>query len=184
MADHASERPEIYGLMAEFQSAEALYDAVLAAQEEGYDTMDAFTPYPVEAISEAIEHHKKSKVPFLVLCGAITGGSLAFFGQWYVSAVDYPLNIGGRPLFSWQAFIPPTFELTILFSAFAAVFGMFALNGLPQPYHPVFNVKNFERASQDRCFLVIESKDPKFDRQATRAFLEGLGPEEVHDVDW
>ena len=184
MADHAPDRPEIYGLMAEFEDPQTLLDAVLAAQEEGYDDLDAYTPYPVEAISEAVEHHKRSKVPFLVLCGAITGGSLAFFGQWYVSAVDYPLNIGGRPLFSWPAFIPPTFEMTILFSAFAAVFGMFALNGLPQPYHPVFNVKNFERASQDRHFLVIESKDPKFDRPTTRAFLEGLGSLEVHDVDW
>ena len=184
MADHASTPRGSYGLLAEFVSPQTLYEAILKAQKEGYDAMDAFTPYPVEPISEAIEHHKRSKVPLLVLLGAITGGSLAFFGQWWVSAVDYPLNIGGRPYFSWPAFMPATFELTILFASFAAVFGMFALNGLPQPYHPVFNVKNFERASQDRCFLLIESRDPKFDGEITRAFLQGLGPEEVHDVDW
>ncbi len=174
----------LYGVMAEFVSPQTLLDAVHRAQAAGYDAMDAFTPYPVEPVSEAIEHHKRSKVPLLVLLGAIAGCSVAFFGQWWISAVDYPLNIGGRPLFSWPAFIPATFELTILFAAFAAVFGMFLLNGLPKPYHPVFNVPSFERASQDRCFLLIESRDPKFDPQATREFLAQLGPEEVHDVDW
>lgn len=177
-------KPEIYGLMAEFDSAHTLLDAVHQAQAEGYDAMDAFTPFPVEAISEAIEHHKPSKVPMLVLIGALSGATFAFCAQWWISAVDYPLNIGGRPYFSWPAFIPPSFELTILFAAFAAVFGMFILNGLPQPYHPVFNVKNFERASQDRCFLLIESRDPKFDRHSTRSFMAGLGCDEVHDVDW
>ncbi len=183
MAESTS-KPALYGLMAEFDSAHTLYDAVLKAQKEGYDVMDAFTPMPVEAISEAIEHHKPSKVSLLVLIGGLTGASIAFFGQWWISAVDYPLNIGGRPLFSWPAFIPVTFELMVLLAAFSAVFGMFILNGLPQPYHPVFNVKNFERASQDRYFLVIESKDPKFDLQATRDFLAGVGSQEVHDVDW
>lgn len=183
MAESTPKAP-IYGLMAEFESAQTLLDAIHRAQAAGYDVMDAYTPFPVEAVSEAIEHHKPSKVSLLVLIGGLTGASVAFLGQWWVSAVDYPLNIGGRPYFSWPAFVPPAFEMTILFAAFAAVFGMFILNGLPQPYHPVFNVKNFERASQDRCFLVIESKDPKFDHQATRDFLAGLGSEEVHDVDW
>lgn len=177
-------KPGMYGLMAEFDSAHTLLDAVHRVQAEGYDAIDAFTPFPVEAVSEAIEHHKPSKVSLLVLIGGLTGVSVAFFGQWWISAVDYPINIGGRPYFSWPAFIPVSFELMVLFAAFSAVFGMFILNGLPQPYHPVFNVKNFERASQDRYFLLIESKDPKFDPQATRALLAGLGSEEVHNVDW
>ena len=173
----------LYGYLVEFTNAQDLLDAVLATQKEGYDALDAFTPYPVEAVSEAIEHHHRSKVPLLVLIGGVTGACLGFGMQWYTAAIDYPLNIGGRPLLSWPAFIPVTFEMTILFAASTAVFGMFALNKLPEPYHPVFNVDAFERASQDRCFLLVEAKDPKFDAAATRAFLEGLGAEEVHDVE-
>ena len=172
----------LYGYLAEFKDAQSLLDAVHATQAEGYDALDAFTPYPVEPVSEAIEHHRRSKVPLLVLLGGTAGALFGFGLQWYTAAVDYPLNVGGRPLLSWPAFIPVTFETTILFAAFAAVFGMFALNRLPEPYHPVFNVAAFERASQDRCFLLVEAKDPKFDAVATRAFLEGLGAEEVHDV--
>ena len=173
-----------YGLLAEFVTPQALLDAVLAAKESGYRKMDAFTPYPVEPISEEIEDHKKSKVPLLVLIGGLTGATVGFLFQLWISASAYPLNIGGRPLNSWPAFIPATFELTILFASFAAVVGMFALNKLPQPYHPVFNVPSFERATQDRCFLLIEAADTEFDQQKTRTFLEGLGPEEVTDVDW
>ena len=174
----------IYGLLASFITPQALLDAVRAAKARGYSKMDAFTPYPVEPVSEEIENHKKSKVPLLVLIGGLTGAAAGFGLQLWVSSSAYPLNIGGRPLNSWPAFIPATFELTILFAAFAAVVGMFALNKLPQPYHPVFNVEGFERASQDRCFLLIEAEDAVFDPQETRTFLETLGPEEVSDVDW
>ncbi len=173
-----------YGLLAQFVTAQDLLDAVRSAKGDGYGVMDAFTPYPVEPVSEEIENHRKSKVPLLVLIGGLTGAAAGFGLQLWVSSAAYPLNIGGRPLNSWPAFIPAAFEMTILFAAFTAVVGMFALNKLPEPYHPLFNVESFERATQDRCFLLIEAADPKFDQQATRAFLEGLGPEEVHDVDW
>ena len=172
-----------YGLLARFVTPQALLDAVRQAKARGYRKMDAFTPYPVEPISEEIEDHKKSKVSLLVLLGGLTGAAVGFGFQLWVSSAAYPLNVGGRPLNSWPAFIPATFEMTILFAAFAAVVGMFALNKLPQPYHPVFNVPSFERASQDRCFLLIEAEDPSFDPAETRAFLESLGPEEVSDVD-
>lgn len=172
----------LHGLMAEFTTSQALLDAIYRVKEAGYRALDAFTPFPVEEISEEIEDHKPSKVARLVLIGAFTGATVGFCFQWWVSAVAYPLNIGNRPLFSWPAFIPVTFELAVLFGAFAAVFGMFLLNGLPRPHHPVFNVKAFERATLDRYFLLIEASDGKFDRAGTRAFLEGLGSEEVHDV--
>ena len=179
----SSESKGQYGLLARFITPQELLDAVRQAKAQGYRKMDAFTPYPVEPVSEEIEDHKKSKVPLLVLLGGLTGAATGFGMQYWISAVDYQLNIGGRPLNSWPAFVPATFELTILFAAFAAVIGMFALNKLPQPYHPVFNVESFERASQDRCFLLIEAEDPAFDARETRAFLEGLGPEEVTDVE-
>jgi Alternative complex III, ActD subunit len=172
-----------YGLLARFVTPQALLDAVRQAKARGYRKLDAFTPYPVEAVSEEIEDHKKSKVSLLVLLGGLTGATTGFGFQLWISSVAYPLNVGGRPLNSWPAFIPATFELTILFAAIAAVIGMFALNKLPQPYHPVFNVPSFERATQDRCFLLIEAEDPSFDPRETRAFLESLGPEEVSDVE-
>ncbi len=173
-----------YGMMARFETPQQLLDAIRGAKAEGYRQMDAFTPYPVEPISEEIEDHRKSKVPLLVLIGGLTGAAVGFGFQLWVSTYGYALNIGGRPLNSWPAFIPATFEMTILLAAFAAVVGMFALNKLPEPYHPVFNVEGFERATQDRCFLLIEAADPKYDPQATRALLEKFNPEEVTDVDW
>ena len=118
-----------------------------------------------------------------MLLGGLTGAAVGFGFQLWISSAAYPLNIGGRPLNSWPAFIPATFEMTILFAALTAVIGMFALNKLPEPYHPVFNVPSFERATQDRCFLLVEAADPKYDAEATRALLESLGPEEVHDVE-
>ena len=173
----------LYGLMAEFTTSQALLDAIYKVKEAGYVALDAFTPFPIEEICEEVEDHKPSKVSLLVLIGALTGATVGFSLQWWVSAVAYPLNIGNRPLLSWPAFIPVTFELAVLFGAFSAVFGMFLLNGLPRPHHPVFNVKAFERATLDRYFLLIESADKRFDLAETREFLEGLGPEEVHDVD-
>ncbi|MCP3962779.1 MAG: DUF3341 domain-containing protein [bacterium] len=176
-------RGETYGLMAEFVTPQALLDAVLRVKAEGFRAIDAFTPYPVEPVSEEIEDHKKSKVSLLVLLGGLAGAVVGFGMQLWISSAGYPLNIGGRPLNSWPAFIPATFEMTILFAALTAVIGMFALNKLPEPYHPVFNVASFERATQDRCFLLIEAADPRFDLQETRALLESMDPEEVHDVE-
>lgn len=177
-------RHPLYGVAASFATAQGLLEAVEAAHEAGYHQLDAYTPYPVEAISEEVVHHEKSLVSRLVLIAGLTGASVGFFGQWWISAVDYPLNIGGRPLLSWPAFIPVTFELTILFAAFTAVIGMIVLNRLPEPYHPMFAVPGFERASIDRYFLVIESGDPRFDAGAVRDLLARLSPEEVHDVAW
>ncbi|HVF49186.1 MAG TPA: DUF3341 domain-containing protein [Pyrinomonadaceae bacterium] len=175
-------RPPIYGLMAEFQNPS---DAVAAANrtyEEGYRRIDAYSPYPLEALSEAIGVHS-TKMPLIVLIGGIIGGLAGYLLQYYVHVIDYPLNVGGKPLHSWPAFIPITFECTILGAALGAVFGMLALNGLPEPYHPVFNTPNFALASRDRFFLLIEAIDPKFDREATRRFMEGLGAREVTDVE-
>lgn len=179
-----TERPATYGLMAEFTTAQQLYDALVRTKEEGYRALDAFSPFPVEEIAHEVADHKKSLVSPIVLVMGLTGAATGFGLQVFASAIDYPINIGGRPTVSWPAFIPITFEMTVLFAAFSAVIGMLLLNGLPRPYHPVFNVPAFERASQDRFFLLIESEDPKFDAEITRGFLEGLGSNEVSDVDW
>lgn len=181
---HEEHPTPTYGLLAEMPGPQQLLTAIERAQAAGYERLDAFSPYPIEEVCHQIAHHKKSKVSLLVLIGGITGAVFGFGLQTWVSTTAYPLNIGGRPYFSWPAFIPVTFETTILFAAFAAVIGMFALNNLPQPYHPVFNVKRFERATQDAYFLLVEAADPRFDREATRAFLEQLGASEVNDVDW
>ena len=176
------EKPEIYGLMAEFDNPNSIVTAARRAYEEGYRTMDAYTPFPIEELSEAIGFHH-SRLPLVVLIGGIVGGLGGYFLQYWASVIAYPLNIGGRPLHSWPAFIPVTFETTVLVAALSAVLGMLALNGLPTPYHPVFNVKRFALATRDRFFLCIESADPKFDRAATRRFLESLGPREISEVE-
>jgi len=173
---------ELYGLMAEFSSPEAVIGAAKRAREEGYCELDAYTPFPIEALAEALGHHH-SKLPLIVLLGGLLGAVAGFGLQYWTSVIDYPLNVGGRPFNSWPAFIVPTFECTILGASLAAVFGMFFVNGLPMPYHPVFNVPRFAQASRDHYFLVIKAKDGKFDRKATRAFLESLGPGEVADVE-
>ena len=144
--------------------------------------MDAYTPFPVEGLSEAIGFHK-TRVPLIVLVGGIIGCVGGFLLQYWVAVIDYPLNVGGRPLNSWPSFIPVTFELTILFAALSAFLGVLALNGLPMPYHPVFNVEQFQLASRNRFFLCIEAADPRFDRDATRRFLEAMGPQGVYDVE-
>ncbi|HEV7904444.1 MAG TPA: DUF3341 domain-containing protein [Pyrinomonadaceae bacterium] len=175
-------RPAIYGVMAEFDDPTAVVAATRRAYEEGYRRMDAYSPYPIEALSEAVGPHKE-RLPLIVLIGGIVGMLGGFGMQYYVAVINYPLNVGGKPLFSWPAFIPITFETTVLGAAMAAIFGMLALNGLPEPYHPVFNAPNFALATRDRFFLVIESRDPKFDREATTSFLRGLGAQEVADVE-
>jgi hypothetical protein len=175
-------RPPIYGVMAEFHSSEELIEAVHKAREAGFRHMDAFTPYPIEELSEALGHHR-SKLPAIVLGGGILGVIGGYALQYWTQVLVYPMNIGGRPYHSWPAFIVPTFETTILAAALSAVLGMFFLNGLPQPYHPVFNVPRFAMASRDRYFLVIEARDPKFDRDAVHRLLAGLHATEVSDVE-
>jgi hypothetical protein len=172
----------LYGLVAEFANEEALLHAAQAARAAGYRRMDAYTPFPVEGLSDIIDF-RKSRVPLLMLLGGIAGGLAGYALQYWASVINYPLNIGGRPLHSAPMFIPVTFETTILVSAIVGVIAMIALNGLPAPYHPLFNVAEFARASQDRFFLAIEATDPQFDPDQTRAFLAGLGADAVHEVE-
>jgi hypothetical protein len=179
---HKHQHP-IYGFMAEFEDPRSLMAAARQAREAGYTEMDAYTPFPIEGLSEEVGFHH-TVLPLIVLVGGIVGAVGGFFMQWYANVVHYPLNIGGKPYNSWPAFIPITFETTVLFAALSAVFGMIILNGLPEPYHPVFNAKNFALASRDRFFLCIESHDPKFDTDETREFLATLNPVEVSDVAW
>lgn len=171
----------IYGLMAEYTTPEALVDAAQRAYAEGYRKMDAYSPLPVEGLAEAMGF-SHNRLPLLVLIGGLAGAATAVAMMYFSAVINYPLNIGGRPLASWPAFVPITFELTILFASFAAVFGMLGLNGLPMPYHPVFNAPGFAMASRNRFFLCIEARDPKFDLASTRQFLEGLAPKAVVEV--
>ena len=172
---------KVYGLMAQFSDSEDLLGATRRAYAEGYRRMDAYSPFPIEGLAEALGR-RGTAVPLLVLLGGMTGGLGGYFMQAYAMAVDYPLNIGGRPLHSWPAFIPITFELTVLCASLTAFFAVFVLNKLPQPYHPVFNVNEFGHASQDQFFLCVESTDPKFDPQNTRRFLESLEADVVTEV--
>ncbi len=174
-------QPAIHGIMAEFDTAEALIAAATRAHREGYRQMDAYSPFPVEELTEALGH-PHTRLPLLVLVAGCLGAFLGFVSQYYVTVIDYPLNVGGRPLNSWPAYIPITFEVTILFAALTAVVAMVALNRLPMPYHPVFNVPAFARASRDGFFLCIEADDARFDREGTRQFLESLEPREVSEV--
>ena len=171
----------IYGLMAEFDDPNALVAATSRAYREGYRRMDAYSPFPIEQLHEALGGHH-TRLPLIVLIGGILGCIGGYVLQYWVSAVAYPINVGGRPYHSWPAFIPVTFECTILAAALSAVLGMVALNGLPMPYHPVFNVPRFALASRNRFFLCVEAKDPKFDLERTRRFLETLNPREVTTV--
>ncbi len=176
-------RPPIYGLIADFDQPDELLAAAQKAHEAGYTSMDGYSPFPIEGLAEAVGFHRNAVAP-IVLAGGLLGCLTGFFMQYYVAVFNYPLNIGGRPLNSWPSFIPITFELTVLFGAFSAVLGMLALNGLPQPYHPVFNVPGFAMASQNRFFLCIESADPQFDREKTGEFLRNLRAREVSEVPW
>ena len=171
----------IYGLMAEFGSHQEVLAATRSAYERGYRKMDAFAPFPVEGLAEALGR-QKTAVPVIVFAAGAFGCLGGYFLQWFAMAVSYPLNIGGRPLNSWPPYIPITFELTILSAAFAAIIGMLTLNNLPLPHHPLFNVPQFERASTDKFFLCIEAEDPKFDLRETRRFLETLRPELIVEV--
>jgi hypothetical protein len=174
-------RSHTYGVMAEFDTPEQLIHAVEKARQAGYRRMDAYTPFPVEGLPEALGL-KRNMVPFITLLGGLAGGIGGFAFQYWAAAVTYPMNIGGRPLNSWPAFIPVTFELTILGASLCAVLGMLALNGLPQPHHPVFNVRRFKHASSDRFFLCIEARDPKFHIVESARFLQGLHAHHVSEV--
>ena len=175
-------KPPLYGLMAEFDNPTDVVEAARATYDAGYRRINAYSPYPIEELAEAIGFHR-TRLPVIVLIGGILGGLIGYGLQYYVAVIDYPINVGGRPLHSWPSFMPITFEMTVLFAAFAAVFGMLALNKLPQPYHPVFNAERFALASRDRFFLVIEARDPKFDHDKAWQFLESLNPKEVVDVE-
>jgi hypothetical protein len=176
-------REGLYGVVAEFNDPQTLLDAAVATRERGYTSIDAFSPFPIHGLAEAIGFHK-SRLSLIVLTMGLLGGAGGFFMQWYANVVAYPLNIGGKPLNSGPAWIPITFECTILLAALGAVFGMLALNGLPMPYHPVFNVRRFDSASRDKFFLVIQARDPRFRLEEARSFLQTLGPREVTDVPW
>ena len=172
----------IYGLMAEFTTPEQLVEAAHRTHDAGYKRIDAFSPFPIEGLAEAVGFHR-TRLPLVVLLAGIIGGVSGFAMQFYANAVSYPINVGGRPLNSWPAFIPIAFEMTILFAAGSAVFGMLIMNGLPTPYHPVFNVPRFALASRDRFFLCIKAGDPLFELELTKKFLATLNPREVSEID-
>jgi hypothetical protein len=167
--------------MAEFDNPTALVNAARAAREKGYRKLDAYSPFPIEELSDALHLHK-NRLPLIVLAGGIVGGLAGYLMQYYVTVWDFPINIGGRPLHSWPAYIVITFEMTILLAAISAVMGLLALCGLPMFYHPAFNVPRFALASRNRFFLSIEATDPLFDARATSEFLERLGAKEVSEV--
>ena len=173
---------KLYGIMAEFDTPTQLVDAARRARDEGYVKTDAFSPFPLHEIDEALGI-KRSILPYLIFAGGITGLVSGLGLTYFVHVIDWPIIVGGRPAFSLPAFIPPMFELTILFAAFVAVFGMLFLNGLPAPYHPVFNVPRFALATREKFFLIIESADPKYDYAETRRFMESLDAQEVFDVE-
>jgi Protein of unknown function (DUF3341) len=174
-------RTQIYGMMAEFDTPDSIVHAAKFTHQAGYRRIDAYSPFPIEALAEAIDFHP-TDVPLVVLVGGILGGLSGFFLQYWIHVINYPINVGGRPLNSWPAFIVVTFEMTILFAGIFAVLGMLALNGLPMPYHPVFNVPRFAFASKDRFFLIIFSSDPKYEAAGTRRFLEALNPRSIAEV--
>jgi hypothetical protein len=177
-----TKKSQLYGIMAQFDSPSALVAAARETHAAGYRQINGYSPFPIEELSDAIGF-KGTALPLIVLAGGIIGAVGGFFMQYWMEVIDYPINVGGKPFNSWPAFIPITFECTVLCAAFAAVFGMLALNKLPQPYHPVFNAPNFALATRDSFFLVIESKDPKFDHDEAMRFLKSLEARDVCDVE-
>lgn len=183
-ATHSRENgTELYGLAAEFPSAQDLLRAAKEVRRAGYVKFDTFSPAPIHGMEDAVGQ-SYTRLPWIVFLAGILGASFGFGLQYWTSVIDYPLNIGGKPLNSWPAFIPITFECTILFAGLTSAMSMILMNGLPRPHHPVFNIPNFERASVDRFFLCVEADDPQFDPESTRGFLEGLNPDVVSDVSY
>jgi len=178
---HEPQTELVHGLMAEFDNPTDLVEAANRARLAGYTSMDAYTPFPIEELDEALAL-KKNRLPLIVLLGGIFGGGGGYFLEYWTQVIAWPMNIGGRPFHSWPHFIPVTFECTVLGASLAAFVGMLALNGLPQPYHPVFNVPRFALASRNRFLLCVEARDPLFDLERTRRFLETLSPREVSTV--
>lgn len=181
-AVHDPTQPSLYGLVAEYESAEALVAAANQAYDAGYRDFDAYAPFPVHGLPEAMRF-EDPRLQWMIFLGGCTGALCGFGLQWWVCYSAYPHNVGGRPIFSWPAFIPVTFECTVLFAALTAVFGMLGLNKLPQPHHPVFDAPRFDRASQDAFFLSIEARDPIFDAESVRAFFQETGAHNISMVD-
>ena len=180
---HNYEDPKgLFGIIVEFSDAESLIAAAEKVRDAGYTHTDAYTPFPVEEVLHALGKHH-SKLPYIIFAGGLSAGLGGFAMQYWMNGIDYAINIGGRPLFSWPAFIPITFECTVLASAFCAVFGMILLNGLPLPHHALFNVPEFASASKSGFFLGIEANDPKFDKEKTKTFLKGLKARGVYEVE-
>lgn len=179
---HPHHAPRLYGVMAEFEGPSELVSAARQTYEVGYRRINGYSPYPIEELSEAIGF-THTRLPLIVFCGGVLGGLAGFFMQYWIAAINYPINVGGKPYNSWPAFIPITFECTVLFASFSAVLGMLLLNKLPQPYHPVFNAPNFAMATRDRFFLAVEANDPKYDYDRVVEFLKSLNALEVVDVE-
>lgn len=178
---HHEEKNPVHGVMAKFSNSDVLIAAAEKVRDEGYTATDAYSPVPVHGLFEAIGG-KRSLLPYMVLAGGLIGGFSGFAMQTWINVEAYPLNVGGRPFFSWPSFIPVTFECTILGAALTAVFGMFGLNKLPEPFHPVFNASDFHEATNDKYFLIIEASDEKFDEGEVTRLLEGLNPDKVETV--
>ena len=179
---HRRHVPPLYGVMAEFESPTDLVAAAHKVYSLGYRRINGYSPFPIEELSEAIGFTKTS-LPLIVFIGGVVGGLSGFFMQYWIEVIDYPINVGGKPTNSWPAFIPITFEMTVLFAAFSAVLGMLILNKLPQPYHPVFNIPSFALATRDRFFLAVEANDPKFKHGEVVDLLKSLNAIAVNDVE-
>jgi hypothetical protein len=167
--------------MAEFKDPDAVLHAAESVRAAGYTKIEAYTPFPIHHLDEAVGAND-IWVPWVIFLSGLAGGAFGYWLQWWINTSAYPLNVGGRPFHSWPSFIPATFECTVLAASFGAFFGMLALNGLPRPYHPVFNAPRFELASQDRFFLCIEADDPKFNIETTWQLLKNLGADAVSEV--